>query len=629
MQVFRNTLTALLVALALPAAAQTDNGQNARNVFGGLLANALQQAIEGQSPGPAPPQGSSSQSANDPYSRQNINRRNADDQARRQAQVAKDQAYWDQQNAQFSRDAINQRNAQDAANRKAQADKEQAYWAQQNANQAAAVEAQKRAWEQGQRDAQQRAQAQAQQLAAQRQQDNDRQKAWEQSQQQAAAQGLRDAQQRAQAQAQQLATQIQRDNAQQKAAALAQQQASVQGLRDAQQRAQAQAQQLAAQVQRDSAQQQAATRAQQQASAQGLLDAQQRAQVQAQQASNNYGFGTNSHTQAPAAKAGRTNFSVPANGSVATTPPHAANTTGPANSITPSRPSQPARVVSASAPQTNSSGAAASKPYSAVDYAGAFVQAIPGQGAAVTTGFVQGTVQGVGAAGNSVLTVGRDIQNTETYLIQHPAAAGKAVASATVAEGKSLATVLNHPIVSSQSAIAEVSQAGGQAAKQTYQTVSATLKSSDGNALGRGLGQTVGTTIALDGAGKVAEIAGDAAKGARANGFVQPAGQITSAAKEGIYEFPDQAAEGKPYVGQSSDINSRLAQHEAGGRLIPGTEMTTEVPGGKTTREIAEHARIQQLTEGQTASNSSAVSNKRDPIGPSRRPALGIPEPSQ
>ena len=95
----------------------------------------------------------------------------------------------------------------------------------------------------------------------------------------------------------------------------------------------------------------------------------------------------------------------------------------------------------------------------------------------------------------------------------------------------------------------------------------------------------------------------------------------------GIYEFPDQTQGGKPYVGQSQNITKRLGQHESNGRFKPGTEKTTSVPGGKTAREIAEHQRIQQHTGGQKASCSPCVSNNRDPIGPARRPGLGIPEP--
>jgi hypothetical protein len=92
--------------------------------------------------------------------------------------------------------------------------------------------------------------------------------------------------------------------------------------------------------------------------------------------------------------------------------------------------------------------------------------------------------------------------------------------------------------------------------------------------------------------------------------------------REGIYEFPDQTADGTTYVGQSENIPQRLATHEANGRLTAGTETTTSVPGGKTTREIAEHTRIQELTGGKPARESDAVANQRDPIGPNRQHLL-------
>ncbi len=98
--------------------------------------------------------------------------------------------------------------------------------------------------------------------------------------------------------------------------------------------------------------------------------------------------------------------------------------------------------------------------------------------------------------------------------------------------------------------------------------------------------------------------------------------------KKGIYEFPDQKAGGTPYVGQSGNVPNRLARHKAAGRLKAGTESTTQIPGATTAREIAEHKRIQRLTGGKKAKNSPNVSNKRDPIGPARRPDLGLPEPS-
>jgi RHS repeat-associated protein len=96
--------------------------------------------------------------------------------------------------------------------------------------------------------------------------------------------------------------------------------------------------------------------------------------------------------------------------------------------------------------------------------------------------------------------------------------------------------------------------------------------------------------------------------------------------KEGIYEFPDQVGGGTPYVGQSGDIPKRLATHEKAGRLLPGTETTTPIEGGKTAREIAEHTRIQELTGGEPAKGSPNVTNKVDPIGPRRQHLLKDPK---
>jgi RHS repeat-associated protein len=91
--------------------------------------------------------------------------------------------------------------------------------------------------------------------------------------------------------------------------------------------------------------------------------------------------------------------------------------------------------------------------------------------------------------------------------------------------------------------------------------------------------------------------------------------------KEGIYEFTDTA--GKKYCGQSCNIPNRLNQHIKSGKLDPNQSVTTtEVLGGKTAREIAEHKRIQEITGGVPARRSSRVSNKVDPIGPKRRHLL-------
>jgi hypothetical protein len=67
-------------------------------------------------------------------------------------------------------------------------------------------------------------------------------------------------------------------------------------------------------------------------------------------------------------------------------------------------------------------------------------------------------------------------------------------------------------------------------------------------------------------------------------------------------------------VGQSSNIPKRLKQHEKKGKLAPGQKVkTTEVLGGKTQREIAEHKRIQKITRGRAARKSDKVSNIKDP----------------
>lgn len=83
----------------------------------------------------------------------------------------------------------------------------------------------------------------------------------------------------------------------------------------------------------------------------------------------------------------------------------------------------------------------------------------------------------------------------------------------------------------------------------------------------------------------------------------------------GIYEFI--ATTGKTYVGQSSNIFQRLGQHIASGKLDPtSTVQTTEVLGGKVTREVAEQLRINELGGIQN------LENVRNPIGPSRQHLL-------
>ncbi|MEZ8420602.1 putative toxin [Vibrio splendidus] len=79
-----------------------------------------------------------------------------------------------------------------------------------------------------------------------------------------------------------------------------------------------------------------------------------------------------------------------------------------------------------------------------------------------------------------------------------------------------------------------------------------------------------------------------------------------------MYEFTDTA--GKKYVGQSVNMPNRLKQHVKTGKLDPNQSVkTTEVLGGKTAREIAEHKRIQEITGGVPARFSDKVSKRVTP----------------
>ena len=71
------------------------------------------------------------------------------------------------------------------------------------------------------------------------------------------------------------------------------------------------------------------------------------------------------------------------------------------------------------------------------------------------------------------------------------------------------------------------------------------------------------------------------------------------------------------------DVHNRLKQHVKADKLDPEADVrTTAVEGGKTSREIAEHRRIQEITGGVPARMSDAVSNRVDPIGPKRKELL-------
>jgi len=95
-----------------------------------------------------------------------------------------------------------------------------------------------------------------------------------------------------------------------------------------------------------------------------------------------------------------------------------------------------------------------------------------------------------------------------------------------------------------------------------------------------------------------------------------------SNATEGIYQV--MTKEGLPYVGQSNNIERRLAEHVRNGKITQeaaDAAQRSEVLGGKTAREIAEQRRINDLTNGVGAS-SPDIANKVNPIGPKRQHLL-------
>jgi RHS repeat-associated protein len=120
------------------------------------------------------------------------------------------------------------------------------------------------------------------------------------------------------------------------------------------------------------------------------------------------------------------------------------------------------------------------------------------------------------------------------------------------------------------------------------------------------IGIAGGAAVALTG------YAGGGIVGEAAGSLLSISGRAV--ANEGIYEFT--AASGKRYVGQSGDIATRIEQHLASGKLLPGdvaSVQTTEVLGGKIAREVAEQVRINGLGGIQN------LENLRNPIGPARQ----------
>jgi RHS repeat-associated protein len=105
------------------------------------------------------------------------------------------------------------------------------------------------------------------------------------------------------------------------------------------------------------------------------------------------------------------------------------------------------------------------------------------------------------------------------------------------------------------------------------------------------------------------------------------AAQVKPVPKEGIYEFPDKQAPGRTYVGQSGQLPKRIRNHEKLGRKAPESEASiTEVPGGKTKRELQEQRRIDELG-GTRDKTGSKTSNQRNPVSQERRKQLDSASP--
>ena len=138
------------------------------------------------------------------------------------------------------------------------------------------------------------------------------------------------------------------------------------------------------------------------------------------------------------------------------------------------------------------------------------------------------------------------------------------------------------------------------------------------------------TTLAVTGDPQLAENSrnltwliggvGEIGKISKVDELFVAAGKESKSIKEGIYTFKEGDA---AYIGQSGNIPKRLKAHELSGKKAPGVDAkVSKVTGGKTEREIAEHKKIQETTGGIPASQSTKVTNKRDPIGPNRQNLL-------
>ena len=92
---------------------------------------------------------------------------------------------------------------------------------------------------------------------------------------------------------------------------------------------------------------------------------------------------------------------------------------------------------------------------------------------------------------------------------------------------------------------------------------------------------------------------------------------LTKPVTEGIYQVV--AKSGLTYVGQSSNIAARLAQHVASGKITQeaaDNALRWAVSGGKTAREIAEQLRINEL------GGVAGLENIVNPIGAARKGLL-------
>jgi hypothetical protein len=86
-----------------------------------------------------------------------------------------------------------------------------------------------------------------------------------------------------------------------------------------------------------------------------------------------------------------------------------------------------------------------------------------------------------------------------------------------------------------------------------------------------------------------------------------------SRVNEGIYVITQE--DGQQYVGQSGNIDKRMAQHVANEKFTQAevdAAQRTFVPGGKTNREVAEQLQVDDL------GGIDNLINERNPVGPAR-----------